>query len=160
MSNNRADRLEQAMTEVVAYSKEHVHNGGIPFTAFVVSADGEILGRGVNRVFENKDPTAHAEVEAIRDACRFVGTHDLAGTTLLASGEPCAMCYMNAAFAGISEVIFAADRNEAAMAGFDYRTSYRMLAHFPEQWSMKVHKHASPEALEPFELWQKKRSFL
>jgi tRNA(Arg) A34 adenosine deaminase TadA len=148
------------MEDVVAYSKEHVQSGGIPFTAFVIDANGAILGRGVNRVLEHHDPTAHAEVEAIREACRTVGNAHLRGTTLLASGEPCAMCYLNALFAGIDEVIYAVDRNEAAKAGFDYRGSYQMLANFPDQWPMKVNQYATTQALEPFNLWSRKRSFL
>ncbi len=159
MSNTLPAHINQIMEEVVAYSIEHVHDGGVPFTAFVVDARGMVLGRGVNRVLEHHDPTAHAEVEAIRDACRTVGTHSLPGTTLLASGEPCAMCYLNALYAGINEVIYAVDRDDAAKAGFDYRGSYRMLAHFPDQWPMNVHKYATGQALEPFNLWRKKRSF-
>ncbi|OAZ99590.1 nucleoside deaminase [Halomonas sp. G11] len=160
MSSSPTERFSKLMEEVVTYSSEHVRSGGIPFTAFVVDASGAILGRGVNRVVEHHDPTAHAEVEAIRDACRNVGTSQLRGMALLASGEPCAMCYLNALFAGIDEVIYAVDRDDAAEAGFDYRGSYQMLAHFPDQWPMKVHKHATTQALEPFNLWRRKRSLL
>ena len=160
MSTSPTERFSQLMENLVDYSCEHVRNGGIPFTAFVVDATGTVLGRGVNRVLEHHDPTAHAEVEAIRDACRNVGGSQLRGKTLLASGEPCAMCYLNALFAGIDEVIYAVDRDGAAEAGFDYRSSYHMLAHFPDLWPMKVHKHATTQALEPFNLWRRKRSFL
>jgi guanine deaminase len=159
MPHNIPARFKQIMEEVVDYSTEHVRNGGIPFTAFVVDAKGEILGRGVNRVMEHNDPTAHAEVEAIRDACRALETHHLAGSTLLTSGEPCGMCYMNALFSGINEVIYAVDRDDTAKAGFDYRSTYRMLANFPDQWPMKVSKHTCSQALEPFNLWRKKGVF-
>ncbi|MDN3524658.1 nucleoside deaminase [Halomonas sabkhae] len=145
------------MMDVVAYSTEHVHGGGIPFTAFVVDASGEVLGRGVNRVLEHNDPTAHAEVEAIRDACRVTGVPHLRGAMLLASGEPCAMCYLNALYSGIREVVFAADRHEAAKYGFDYRGSYEMLANFPNKWPMHIHKHKTAGSLEPFQLIQRKR---
>lgn len=155
-----SDHFIQLMEEVVSYSTEHVRGGGIPFSAFVVDADGVILGRGVNRVLENHDPTAHAEVEAVRDACSTVGLYRLRDATLLASGEPCAMYYVNAFFAGINQVIYAVDRDDAAKAGFDYRDSYQLLAHFPHQWPMKVHKHATDQALEPFNLWRIKRSSL
>lgn len=160
MSTNQSAQLEQLMADVVTYSKEHVHSGGIPFTAFVVDYSGKILGRGVNRVLEHHDPTAHAEVEAIRDACRNKATPHLRGATLVASGEPCAMCYVNALFAGITEIVFAADRNEAAEHGFDYRGSYEMLADFPDKWPMQIHKHATEETLEPFLLLKRKRNFL
>lgn len=146
-----ASRLTQLMEEAVAFSMEHVHEGGIPFTAFVVDHNGQILGRGVNRVRAHHDPTAHAEVEAIRDACRTHGTTNLTGATLLASGEPCAMCYMSARSAGISQVFFAVDRDEAAAHGFDYRGSYRLFADDPQTWqSPNVNKLAVSTGLKPF----------
>ncbi|MDF3839988.1 nucleoside deaminase [Cupriavidus basilensis] len=151
MASDLAERLAQRMNEAVAYSVEHVHNGGIPFTAFVVDATGAVLGRGVNRVREHHDPTAHAEVEAIRDACRATGRPHLHGMTLLASGEPCAMCYLSALFAGISHVLFAVDRDEAARYGFDYRGTYTVFASDPSAWhSPTVHKLSIPDGLVPF----------
>lgn len=152
--------LDRLVMDVVSYSKDHVHGGGIPFTAFVVDANGQVVGRGVNRVMEHHDPTAHAEVEAIRDACQNLSTPYLRGATLIASGEPCGMCYMNAVFSGISNVIFAADRDEAAKHGFDYRSSYDMLANFPDSWPFQVQKHQIEGALEPFKFFRAKRKFL
>ncbi|QOG08843.1 nucleoside deaminase [Aureimonas sp. OT7] len=147
------------MSEAVSFSTEHVHAGGIPFTAFVVDTTGKILGRGVNRVREHHDPTAHAEVEAIRDACRVHGTPHLHGTTLLASGEPCAMCYMSALYAGISHVFYAVDRDEAAAHGFDYRGGYALFAGDPLNWrSPVVKKLAVPEGLHPFTEFHAARS--
>ncbi len=151
MAADPSTRTTQLMEEAVAFSMDHVHDGGIPFTALVVDRDGVILGRGVNRVREHHDPTAHAEVEAIRDACRAHGTTHLSGTTLLASGEPCAMCYMTALYAGISQVFFAVDRDEAAAHGFDYRGTYRLFAHDPQTWrSPAASKLAVPEGMKPF----------
>lgn len=151
MASSPSARLTQLMEEAVVFSEEHVREGGIPFTAFVVDRNGAILGRGVNRVREHHDPTAHAEVEAIRDACRKHGTSHLQGATLLASGEPCAMCYMNALFAGISRIYYAADRNEAAEHGFDYRGTYRIFANDPQNWqSPAVGKLAVSQGLRPF----------
>ena len=158
MKIDPADRLAQLMSEAVSFSAEHVHAGGIPFTAFVVDTDGNILGRGVNRVREHHDPTAHAEVEAIRDACRSQRTPHLHGTTLLASGEPCAMCYMSALYAGISQVLFAVDRDEAAAHGFDYRGGYALFTGDPLNWrSPVVKKLAVPEGLRPFTTFQAAR---
>ncbi|WP_139976370.1 nucleoside deaminase [Ochrobactrum sp. CGA5] len=151
MVASTSSRLTQLMEEAVAFSMEHVHEGGIPFTAFVVDHKGQILGRGVNRVRAHHDPTAHAEVEAIRDACRMHGTTHLTGATLLASGEPCAMCYMSVRSAGISQVFFAVDRDEAAAHGFDYRGSYRLFADDPQTWqSPNVSKLAVSTGLKPF----------
>lgn len=146
-----ADRYTLLMEETIAFSVDHVKSSGIPFTAFVVDQEGAILGRGVNRVREHHDPTAHAEIEAIRDACRAHGKTHLHGMTLLASGEPCAMCYMGAAYAGISQIFFAADRDDAAAYGFDYRSTYRLFADDPQRWrSPIVRKLAVPEGLSPF----------
>ncbi|HEV2506436.1 MAG TPA: nucleoside deaminase [Mesorhizobium sp.] len=131
-------RRTQLMEETVASALDHVHKGGIPFSAFVVDQDGIILGRGVNRVREHHDPTAHAEVEAIRDACHSHKTTRLAGMTLLASGEPCAICYMTALHAGLAQVLFAVDRDEAATHGFDYRGTYELFAHDPRKWRLPV----------------------
>ncbi|CNL13180.1 nucleoside deaminase [Yersinia massiliensis] len=151
MTVDLSTRLPLLMEEAVAFSTEHVHDGGIPFTAFVVDASGTVLGRGVNRVREHHDPTAHAEVEAIRDACRVHGTPHLHGATLLASGEPCAMCYMSALYAGISQVFFAVDRDEAAAHGFDYRGAYTVFASDPRNWqSPIVRKLPIPEGSRPF----------
>jgi guanine deaminase len=146
-----SERHFRLMEEAVAFSMDHVQDGGIPFTAFVVDQHGVVLGRGVNRVREHHDPTAHAEVEAIRDACHTHGTTHLLGATLLASGEPCAMCYMSALHAGISQVFYAVDRDEAAAHGFDYRGTYRVFAHDPLDWrSPSVSKLVVPEGLRPF----------
>lgn len=146
-----AARLTQLMDEAVAFSSKHVQSGGIPFTAFVVDRNGTILGRGVNRVRELNDPTAHAEVEAIRDACRAHATPHLRGDILLASGEPCAMCYMNALYAGVSQVFFAVDRDNAAAHGFDYRRSYALFAEDPQTWQTPaVAELAVPDGLRPF----------
>lgn len=155
MANVSSTRLTQGMKNAVAYAVEHVSSGGVPFTAFVVDAHGTVLGRGVNRVREHHDPTAHAEVEAIRDACRTAGTTHLSGLTLLASGEPCAMCYLSALYAGIEQVYFAVDRNEAAAHGFDYRGTYSLFCHDPLAWkSPFARKLPVPEGLQPFQLFR------
>ncbi|MBB6486897.1 nucleoside deaminase [Rhizobium lusitanum] len=152
MTADALPRYKQLMEETVAFSVDHVHDGGIPFTALVIDQAGAIVGRGVNRVRELYDPTAHAEVEAIRDACRAHGATHLHGATLLASGEPCAMCYMSALYAGISQVFFfAVDRDEAAAQGFDYRSTYSLFANDPQTWrSPMVSKLAVSEGLGPF----------
>ncbi|MBY0239090.1 MAG: nucleoside deaminase [Burkholderiaceae bacterium] len=144
-------RLAQLMREAVAFSSQHVHQGGIPFTALVVDKDGAVVGRGVNRVREFHDPLAHAEVEAVRDACRTMGSHSLPGMTLLASGEPCALCYLSALYAGISQVLYAVDRDDAAAYGFDYRGTYSLYKSDPRDWrGLAVGHLPVPERLQPF----------
>lgn len=140
MTTNLLEKIQTLMGEVVDFSINHVHRNGIPFTAFIIDSSGNILGRGVNQVRENHDPTAHAEVQAIRDACRTVNKSYLHDKILLASGEPCAMCYMSALFAGISHIFYAVDRNEAANYGFDYRTSYQLLSIDPRNWQQPIVK--------------------
>ena len=91
--------------------------GQLPFGALVVR-DGEVLGTGVNRELREHDPTAHAEVDAIRNACRDLRTLTLPGAVLVSSCEPCALCHVTAAVAGISRVVYAASSEQAsAMLG-------------------------------------------
>ena len=128
------------------------------FSAIIVDTNGEVLATGVNRVGEDCDPTAHAEAMAIRHSGARRGAPDLGDTVLIASGEPCAMCCVTALFAGITQVIFAADRDEAARFGFDYRASYRWLAGDGDALPLALHKHATRRAVEPFEHWRDRQS--
>ncbi|MCD0505294.1 nucleoside deaminase [Bordetella petrii] len=155
MTADSAAVLAGRMQEAVDFSLEHVRGGGIPFTALVLDAQGGILARGVNCVRRHHDPTAHAEVEAIRAACRAAGTPQLHGLTLLASGEPCAMCYLCARLAGIARVLYAADRDEAAAHGFDYRVGYRLLQGDPRNWRQPAAgKLCVPRRLLPFQAYR------
>ena len=141
----------QLMRDTVQLSLDHVKKGGIPFSSLVASKDGRILGQGVNEVSKTCDPTAHAEIMAIRQACENVGTTNLSGTTLYASGEPCALCYMAARFAGITNIVIAADREDAAVSGFDYRWTYNFFDHGQLDAQVNIQKLAPNNALEPFE---------
>lgn len=112
------------LAEAVRIAVDNVRNQGGPFGAVVVTADGQVF-EGVNRVTADLDPSAHAEVTAIRNACRGLGTFDLSGATLYTSCEPCPMCLATSLWARIERVYFAADRNDAADAGFDDAAFYR-----------------------------------
>ncbi|GAA4348067.1 nucleoside deaminase [Microbacterium rhizosphaerae] len=112
------------LARAVQIAVDNVHNSGGPFGAIVVSADGQIF-EGVNRVTANLDPSAHAEVTAIRNACQGLGTFDLSGATLYTSCEPCPMCLATSLWARIDRVYFAASRDDAADAGFDDALFYR-----------------------------------
>lgn len=94
---------------------------GGPFGALVLK-DGKVIGRGVNRVIGKHDPTAHAEMEAIRDACINLKTHDLTGCELYATGFPCPMCMSAIIWANIKKVYYSADYKDAEAIGF--RDSY------------------------------------
>lgn len=157
MKSNPPIYIADLMKETVLFSEAHVSEGGIPFTALVIDQQGEILGRGVNRVQKECDPTAHAEVDAIRDACRRQRRPYLRGATLIASGEPCAMCYMAAVYAGVDDIYFAADRDEAAAHGFDYRGGYSLFRADPVQWGAPRAKKLLVDGnLRPFEIFRER----
>ena len=123
-------------------------NGG-PFGAVILTPDGTVYARP-NSVTTTNDPTAHAEVNAIRHACSEMGTFDLSGCTLYSSCEPCPMCLGAALWSRVDRVVFAADRNDAANAGFDDALFYQKL----EQGAV-AQQLALEEYLEPFEEWAK-----
>lgn len=109
---------ETFMSEAVALARRALDDDGGPFGAVVVR-EGEIVGRGRNRVLALSDPTAHAEVLAIRDACRRLGTHDLSGCTVYTSCEPCPMCLGALLWARVDRIVYAVGREGATRAGFD-----------------------------------------
>jgi guanine deaminase len=135
----------------------NVLNSGGPFGAVIVTADGQTFD-GVNRVTATNDPTAHAEVTAIRRACSELGTFDLTGAILYTSCEPCPMCLASALWARVGRVVFAADRHDAASVGFDDAVFYEYFENRQHQALMPVAKLEleSPQAsdiLEPFNTW-------
>ncbi|WP_327354433.1 nucleoside deaminase [Streptomyces sp. NBC_01304] len=148
MRTQESELLDYAQ-EAIRLSSEHVAQGGIPFSGVIVGS-GRILGTGFNRVREDKDPTAHAEVVALREATAKHGIHAVTGATLIASGEPCALCYMAALYAGIGHIVHAADRRTAARYGFDYTGSYSLFAEDPASWPLEVTALQLPEAEQPF----------
>ncbi len=123
---------EHYLQRAIALGREGMNRGdGGPFGAVVAGADGAILGEGWNRVLADRDPTAHAEVNAIRAACARLGTHRLEGATLYTSCEPCPMCLAALYWAGIEAVYYAATRRDAADAGFADEHLYGELAREP-----------------------------
>lgn len=117
--------LTTVMAQAVDACTEHVDAGGLPFVGVLVDAEGKVAsGFGVNRVAETGDPMAHAEVVAMRDAMSRHGLDSLAGYALLATGEPCGLCYRYAIDHGIDTIYVAVDRDEVGRHGFDYRSSY------------------------------------
>lgn len=111
------------LERAIELATSNVADKGGPFGAVIVTADGQAFD-GVNRVTANNDPTAHAEVTAIRNACAALGTFDLTGAVLYSSCEPCPMCLASSLWARVSRVVFAADRHDAAKAGFDDAVFY------------------------------------
>jgi guanine deaminase len=142
--------LTRLMGEAVAHSVRHVEAGGIPFVGRVVADDGYASEYGVNRVRETGDLTAHAEIVAMRAALRERGTADLRGLRLLATGEPCGLCYCFAAEQRISAVYYAIDANTAARWGFDYRAGYAQPRAGRLRTAENVHRLRVEHALDPF----------
>lgn len=119
--------MDKFMMEAVkeAYSGIKARHGG-PFGSVVVK-DGKIIGRGHNRVLADNDPTSHGEVEAIRDACRNLGSHDLEGCIIYTTAEPCPMCLGACLWANIKEVRYGCDRKDTADIGFRDDLFYEYL---------------------------------
>ena len=143
------------MKQAVELATENVRNNGGPFGALIVSRDGRVF-EGTNRVTANLDPTAHAEVTAIRAACQGLGTFDLTGATLYASCEPCPMCLASALWARIDTVLFAADRHDAAEAGFDDAVFYDYFDGPASESSIMPVKRISlggDDSTKPFSAW-------
>ncbi|RNL84260.1 nucleoside deaminase [Halostreptopolyspora alba] len=146
-----ADQISEHMRDTVALSLAEVDNGGIPFSGMVVHPRLGVLGTGVNRVFRDRDPSAHAEIVALRAA--VAGHRAALGESLLfASGEPCGMCYREAFRAGISTVLYAVDAEEAARYGFDYLASHRRLDR-GNGGTVTRRRWRVEEALTPFTTW-------
>lgn len=128
------------------------HRGG-PFGAIVVGPDGRIVGEGCNEVTSTNDPTAHAEVSAIRAACAALGTFVLEGCRLYTSCEPCPMCLAAAYWARVDEIIYGASREDAAVGGFDDAFIYDEIGLAPGARSLPMHRVAEEAAAALFREW-------
>jgi guanine deaminase len=148
---------EQFMARAVAISGEHMRKGlGGPFGAVIVK-NGEIVGEGANQVTSSNDPTAHAEVVAIREACRTLGTFSLKGCEIYASCEPCPMCLASIYWARLDKAYFANNRDDAARIGFDDSFLYDEVAKPIEERSLPLIHLPSQEAGSIFQEWQNKK---
>jgi guanine deaminase len=136
------------LARAIELATENATVGGRPFGAVVVLA-GSVVGEGVNGYVADNDPTAHAEITAIRAAAQRLGTARLDGATLAASTEPCPMCQAAALFAGVERVVFATTEAEAAERGYDARELLADLGRsFDDRRMMSVeHRAVADEAL-------------
>ena len=143
------------LDRAVDLATENVRQDGGPFGAVVVR-DGVVLGEGANRVTADLDPTAHAEVVAIRAACGAAGDFALPGAVVYASCEPCPLCLTASLWARVDAVVFAADRHQAAAAGFDDAAFHALFDASPDTaaWPMRREHHPSARAEEPFDAWR------
>ena len=146
---------EELMREAIRLSEDNVRNGGGPFGA-VIARDGEIVGTGTNRVTPDCDPTAHAEVNAIRAAASRLGTFDLSGCEIYSSCEPCPMCLGAIYWAHLDRLYYGNDKQDAAGIGVDDAFIYRELDLKPEDRSLKSERLLSDEAAAAFREWAAK----
>lgn len=144
---------ETFMRRAIELSRENVKRGGGPFGAVIVK-DGRIVGEGANRVTASNDPTAHAEVTAIRDACARLGTFDLSGAEIYTSCEPCPMCLAAVYWARLDRVHFANTKVDAAQIQFDDQFIYEEFAREPERRRIPMRQMLREEALAAFRDWQ------
>ncbi len=140
------------LTRSIELATANVAAGGGPFGAVVVR-DGALIAQGKNRVTASLDPTAHAEVVAIRAACQVVGDFSLAGATLYTSCEPCPLCLSAALWARVDRVVYAADRHDAARGGFDDREFYDLFNRPRAEWHLPIEAVRMSEASAPFDAW-------
>lgn len=143
------------LTQAIALGAASVELGGGPFGALVVKG-GIVIGRGTNGVTLNNDPTAHAEVQAIRAACQSIKDFSLAGATLYSSCEPCPMCLAASYWARLERIVFAATRDEAAAVGFDDAVIYREIALPHSERMIAMSRLELDEAKVLFQRWQEK----
>lgn len=146
---------EELMREAIRLSEENVNNGGGPFGA-VIARDGEIVATGVNRVTASHDPTAHAEVNAIREACRRLGTFDLSGCEIYSSCEPCPMCLGAIYWAHIGKLYYGNNKTDAKNIGFDDSFIYEELELPRDRRRLPYEPLLSDEAAEAFRMWMEK----
>ena len=152
-ADQQTDTEEQAfLATAVDLATENVAAGGGPFGALIVRGT-EILATGVNRVTVDLDPTAHAEVVAIRTACQRIGDFRLTDCVLVSSCEPCPLCLSAAMWARVDRVVYAADRDDAAAAGFRDRAFYELFEQPRSSWPLTVRQLTTVNGTTPFTSW-------
>jgi tRNA(Arg) A34 adenosine deaminase TadA len=147
---------QEFLRQAIRLSREKMEaNQGGPFGAVVVR-DSQIIGTGWNRVTSTNDPTAHAEVEAIRDACRRLNTFSLEGCELYSSCEPCPLCLAAVYWSRLDRVYYAATCDDAAIAGFDDRSFYDELRKPANLRSIPLQQALREEAVDVLKSWSAK----
>jgi guanine deaminase len=144
------------MKRAIELAVRNVESGaGGPFAAVVVR-DGQVIGEGANQVTSTNDPSAHAEVMAIRNACRTLNSFQLEGCDIYTTCEPCPMCLGLIYWARPAKVYYAATAQDAAKAGFDDEFIYREMALPVTKRAIPAEQVSLDERLQPFETWAKK----
>ena len=143
---------EQLMRRAIALSEESVSRGGGPFGAVIAQA-GRIVAEASNSVTIDNDPTAHAEVNCIRQAAAHLGTFDLSGCEIYTSCEPCPMCLGAIYWAHLDKIYYANDRKDAAKIGFDDDFIYQEIGLKPADRHKPMEILLRDEALKAFRMW-------
>ena len=143
------------MREAIRLASANVENGGGPFGA-VIARGGEIIATGVNRVTASCDPTAHAEVSAIRAAAQKLGTFNLSGCEIYSSCEPCPMCLGAIYWARLDRLFYGNTKADAARIGFDDAFIYKELALPLSERTLRAEQLLGKEAIATFEAWEQK----
>ena len=141
--------LKQAIELAKKYSVDGQHG---PFGAIIVQ-NQQVIGKGWNKVVAHQDPTAHAEINAIRNACANIESHELNQTTIYSSCEPCPMCLSAIYWARIPRLVFASDKKDAAKAGFDDQFIYQQIVLESTQRSLKTIQLMPQQGWSVFEAW-------
>jgi guanine deaminase len=147
-------QAERFMTEAIELSLRNVREGeGGPFGALVVR-DGQVVARGANQVVATHDPTAHAEIVAIRAACRALGAFQLDGCEIYSSCEPCPMCLAAIYWARPARLFFAATKEDAAAVGFDDSFIYAEIARAIDDRRLPIRQLMREDARRAFDEWR------
>ena len=141
------------MHMAIALSEDSVRHGGGPFGA-VIARNGEVVAKASNSVTLDHDPTAHAEVNAIRQACNSLGTFNLQGCDIYCSCEPCPMCLGAIYWARLDRIFYANTRKDAAAIGFDDDFIYQEIALKPEDRHKQMLRLLPDEARNAFDMWE------
>lgn len=142
------------MHRAIELALENIRSGGGPFASLIVK-DGQIIGEGVNLVTRTNDPTAHAEVVAIRRACAHLGAFQLDGCTLYTTCEPCPMCLGAIYWARPQKVFYASSAEDAAAAGFDDAFIYEELKQSAAKRRIPMEQFLREDSLKIFSAWKK-----
>lgn len=143
------------LNKAIEKALENIDNGGGPFGAVIVKGD-EIIASCGNSVTIDNDPTAHAEVNCIREACKVLNTFDLSDCVIYSSCEPCPMCLSAIYWARLKHIYYAATRKDAALAGFDDQHIYDEIPLEEKDRSLPIEKVTHTLSVLPFDKWREK----
>lgn len=146
---------KEFMQAAIQLALDNINHGGGPFGAVIVK-DGKIVGQGCNRVTDHLDPTAHAEVMAIRNTCKALDTFVLEGCEIYSSCEPCPMCLSAIYWAHIDRIYYACTKHDAAEAGFDDSFIYKQLELPADKRAIMAEEHDRTLSQAVFDKWMKK----